>query len=131
MKTKPFDIKKAKAGNPVCTRDLRPVRIVCYDRADGIRNNNIVALVTETDGSETAFYYNQDGTFVGGDNRHAADLQLAATEHTAWINIYKYPDESFVETGMVTYESEEEAKRHAMKDEEHAYIDTVKISWYE
>ena len=114
MKTKPFDIEKAKAGHPVCTRDFRPVRIVCYDM---------------TDGSEAAYVYKHDGTFLGCYNSHAADLQLAATRHTAWINIYKYPDTPFVETGRCIYESKEEAKSHAMTDEEHAYIDTVQITW--
>jgi hypothetical protein len=28
---KEFDLELAKAGHPVCTRDGKPVRIVCFD----------------------------------------------------------------------------------------------------
>ena len=131
MKTKPFDIKKAKAGNPVCTRDLRPARIICYDSKDGLGNEYLIVLVTDAEGFETPNIYERDGKCLGDDGRGNSGLMLIAHEHTAWINIYKYPDESFVETGRCTYDTEEEAKRHAMKDEEDAYIDTVKITWYE
>ena len=39
----PFDLKAAKAGKPVCTRDGRMVRILCFDRQ--YEDYNIVALV--------------------------------------------------------------------------------------
>lgn len=131
MNTKPFNIEKARAGNPVCTRDLRPARIVCDNMSDGISKDNILALVSETDGSETAYAYNRDGTFMGAGEQHRLDLMLATTKKSGWINIYKYQDEPFVETGLCVYESEEEAKTHAMTDEEDAYIATVKIEWEE
>ncbi len=131
MKTKPFNIDQARAGHPVCTRDLRPVRIVCYDMTDGISKDNILALVSETDGSETAYAYNRDGTFMGAGEQHRLDLQLAKTKKSGWINIYKYPEVSFVETERCIYESEEDAKLHAMIDEEDAYIASVPITWEE
>ena len=28
---KPFDLQAAKSGKPVCTRDGRKVRIICFD----------------------------------------------------------------------------------------------------
>ena len=28
---KPFDLEKAKAGSPVCTRSGEKVRIICFD----------------------------------------------------------------------------------------------------
>lgn len=40
---KPFDLKKAKKGKPVCTRDGRKARIICFDRDWDAR---IVALVS-------------------------------------------------------------------------------------
>lgn len=132
MNTKPFNIAKARAGHPVCTRDLRPVRILCYDRSDGYDKDNIVALIKETDDSEYPRVYNSDGSLVGLSGETTKDdLVLATTKKSGWINIYKYPDRPYVETGMATYGSEEEAKSHAVKDEEYAYIDTVQITWEE
>ena len=132
MNTKPFNIEKARAGHPVCTRDLRPVRILCYDRSDGYAKDNIVALVKETDDCEYPCVYNSDGSLLGLNGETTKDdLMLATTKKSGWINIYKYQDESFVETGRCTYESKEEAKAHAMTDEEDAYIDTVQITWEE
>ena len=43
---KPFDIELAKAGYPVCTRDGRPVRILCFDRKS-VDGYSILALVDE------------------------------------------------------------------------------------
>ena len=131
MKTKPFDIDKAKAGNPVCTRDLRPARIICYDQRDGLGNEYLTVLVSDADGYEMAYTYRKDGTFGVDDNRRNFDLMLVSSEHTAWINIYKYQGKSFFESGRCTYESEEEAKRHAHDGFQCTYIDTVKITWYD
>lgn len=39
---KEFDLEKAKAGHPVCTRDGKEARILCFDR---IGHRPIVALV--------------------------------------------------------------------------------------
>ena len=42
---KEFDIELAKQGHPVCTRDGRKVRVLCYDALteDGMAPNPIVA----------------------------------------------------------------------------------------
>ena len=40
---KPFDLEAARSGKPVCTRDGRKVRILCFDRQ--YEDYNIVALV--------------------------------------------------------------------------------------
>lgn len=42
---KPFNLKQAQAGAQVCTRDKRPVRILCYDKIGGFP---IIALVLNT-----------------------------------------------------------------------------------
>ena len=59
LNLKPFDIQKAREGKPVCTRDGRKARIVCFDRVDA---KPILALVRSTDGKgEDVFDY-----FVNG-----------------------------------------------------------------
>lgn len=50
MDMHPFDLEAAKHGQPVCTRDGRKVRIICFD-AIGYRQP-IIALVTNFDGKE-------------------------------------------------------------------------------
>lgn len=37
---KPFDIELAKQGKPVCTRDGRPVKILCYDFITSVKYSN-------------------------------------------------------------------------------------------
>lgn len=131
MKTKPFKIDQARAGHPVCTRDLRPVRIVCYDMSDGISKDNILALVSETDGSETAYAYNRDGTFMGAGEQHHLDLQLATVKKSGWINICHHHglDENIAERYI--WDTEGEAKRHDSNDPSVEILATVKIEWEE
>lgn len=54
---KPFDLEAAKAGKPVCTRDGRPARIICFDRVD---EYPILALV-KNNGKENVYYYRNSG----------------------------------------------------------------------
>lgn len=55
---KSFDLNAAKAGKPICTRDGRKARIVCFDKNNLLP---IVALVTGGDGLETVFQYHPNG----------------------------------------------------------------------
>lgn len=48
MDLTPFDIDKAKAGEPVITREGRPVKILCFDRK---HNTPIVGLITRNNGA--------------------------------------------------------------------------------
>ena len=43
-KFKPFDLEQAKAGKPVCTRDGRKARIICFDTKT-LGDYPIIALV--------------------------------------------------------------------------------------
>lgn len=55
---KEFNLEAAKSGKPVCTRDGRKARIICFDKED-IRP--IVALIKSDKGGESAYYYYTDG----------------------------------------------------------------------
>lgn len=57
LNLKPFDLEAAKAGKPVCTRDGRKARIICFD----LKNDEypIVAAV-ENDSSETLFFLHNE-----------------------------------------------------------------------
>lgn len=65
---KPFDIEAAKNGAKVETRDGMAVRIICYDKVDGIYP--ILALVNNV-GYETCNGYTPDGKlFCSGPGEH-------------------------------------------------------------
>lgn len=51
---KSFSLEAAKQGKPVCTRDGRKARIICFDRCS---NKPIVALVTTDDREYLTEYY--------------------------------------------------------------------------
>lgn len=84
-KFKPFDLEVAKAGNPVCTRDGREARIICFDR---IGNLPIIALVKNREGETVYYYYNN-----GRDNKENVekdyDLLMKPIIKTGWINVHK------------------------------------------
>lgn len=47
---KPFDLNAAKAGKPVCTRDGRKARIICFNTKT-LCDYPIIALVENADNS--------------------------------------------------------------------------------
>lgn len=60
---KSFDLEAAKNGAPVCTRDGKPARIICFDRKS-TSNFPIIALVRFTDGiEEQVIRFTKDGKF--------------------------------------------------------------------
>ena len=58
LNLKPFDIQKAREGKPVCTKDGRKARIICFDRNDLYP---IVALIECEDGKEIIGAYSKEG----------------------------------------------------------------------
>lgn len=73
---KEFDLEKAKVGHPVCTRDGKEARILCFDR---IGHHPIVALVKEA-GDETIFSYNKKGRFSNDGRGCMCDLFMKAVK---------------------------------------------------
>ena len=62
LNLKPFDIQKAREGKPVCTRDGRKARILCYDLKGA--EYPIVAAVEKRDSfAESVFSYDKNGRF--------------------------------------------------------------------
>ena len=117
LNLKPFDIQKAREGKPVCTRDRRKTRIICFDSNGG---RPIVALVTECDDEEEIPYkYHCDGSYncqsIPSDN----DLMMLPEKKEGWVNVYKER----------CYESKKEAIRHIAPGTH--YIGTIKVEWEE
>ena len=114
---KPFDLEAAKAGKPVCTRDGRKARIICFDRDWDMQ---IVALVSDPFG-ELVKYYWSNGK-VDYDEQNDDDLIMLSEKKEGWVNIYAL---------NTCYSSKEEAEANIDRDYEHEYVRTVKISWEE
>ena len=130
---KPFDLEAAKAGKPVCTRDGRKARIICFDRIDA---KPILALVPSTDGKgEDVFDYFVSGKRIANSLESDLDLMMLPEKKEGWVNVYKRENEYICEnecnvsTGIAVYKSEGEAKRNIDKNE--IYVNTIKISWEE
>lgn len=89
LNLKPFDLEAAKAGKPVCTRDGRKARIICFDakRKDG---KNIMALIPskEYPGFEDLVAYPNNGNYHGG-HENDGDLMMLPEKKEGWIIIHK------------------------------------------
>lgn len=83
---KEFNLKLAKEGFPVCTRDGRKARIICYN-AKTASNYNIIALIKSEDGFEYPFYFRNNGECNIGQEEY--DLMMSSVKHKSWIVVYK------------------------------------------
>lgn len=101
---KPFDLEAAKRGEPVQTRDGRPVRIVCWDM---IGDYPIVALVLENnDGDlfEDTIIYTIDGRCFSC-STSVNDLFMAPTTRKVWRVIYRDADNNAAQRDFETREA--------------------------
>ena len=124
QKMKPFDLEAAKAGKPVCTRDGRKARIICFD-AKCIKP--IVALIQGSDNPEQIEYYTENGVFSNGGTGKNRDLMILLEKKEGWVNIYGEEKERYCSN--VIYSSKEEALNISKQLKEH--ITTIKIEWKE
>lgn len=120
LNLKEFNLEAAKAGKPVCTRDGRKARIICFDAKC---NKPIVALIYDCN-KETVFQYLENGRFFV-DQIDKYDLMMLHQKKEGWINIYK----DFEDTVCCAYLTKEDAlKNRSIED---GYITTIKIEWEE
>lgn len=126
LKLKPFNLEAAKQGKPICTRNGRKVRIICFNRKfyhDGY-NYPIVAMVNDND-NELIHAYTQDGLLVGN-MEGELDLMMFSEKKEGWINIYSYSKKNKNICSFI-FNSKEEALENTIPN----LIDTVKIEWEE
>ena len=120
LNLKEFDLEAAKAGKPVCTRDGRKARIICFD-AKG--NNPIVALIYDCKKEIVLQYLENGRSFV--DEISNYDLMMLTKKKEGWVNIYK----DFEDTVCCVYPPEKEALEDGETEKD--YITTIKIEWEE
>ena len=120
---KPFSLEATKAGKPVCTRDGRKARIICFDYNGETGDYPIVALVHYNKGNkcyERVLKYTSDGVFNKyGDCQHNYDLMMLPEKKEGWYNVYK----------SCIYSTKEEAERVGKTNCN--FIKTIKVEWEE
>lgn len=117
---KPFSLEAAKQGKPVCTRDGRNARIICFDRCS---NKPIVALVT-TDDREYLTEYYCDGR-ISHNSAENNDLMMLPEKKEGWVNVYN-------NLGIITFSSKlYNTKEEAIMGRGVNCVDTVKVEWEE
>lgn len=121
---KKFNLQEAKAGKPVCTRDGKNARIICFDRKN-LDNYPIVALV-DNNGYEAHYYYTNKGNFKSY-AEDSLDLFMAPEKHVGWVNIYGGERGDRLPSNI--FNTEEEAV--AIGKDYRTYITTTKIEWEE
>ena len=119
---RPFNLEKAKEGKPVCTRDGRPVRIICYDQNNTYK---LIALVCGEDGHEVAYSYTETGRWRN-DQESLIDLFMVEPKrYEGYVNIL-YGDKAmpFI-MGAAIFKSYEDAIDEGKKRDD--YATTIKI----
>ena len=120
---KPFDLEAAKQGKPVCTRDGRKARILCFDRFCCDEISTIVACVLSKDGKdENVIIYSSDGFMVDKQHPCADDLMMLPEKKEGYANIYRSQIYD-------TLERAKEAYKRTCNDDN--YLQTIKIEWAE
>ena len=123
---KPFNIELATAGHPVCTRNGRKVRILCYDR-DNRQLRCIVALVTEPNGLEEIYTYTLKGQ-INNNEKSDHDLVMAPERKIGWVNLISTEDGPYIYCAKI-YPTEIEAVTDVLDVKD--YITTIQINWEE
>ena len=123
LNLKPFDLEAARSGKPVCTRDGRKARIICFDSKNDPRRP-IVALVEHND-NELLYEYTIKGReyFSHISTTGTSDLMMLPEKEEGWVNVYK--------GGLLDTKSYNTKKEAFDKASPNGYITTVRIEWEE
>lgn len=119
LNLKPFNLEAAKSGKPVCTRDGRKARIICFDKK--CLDEQILIVLVDYGKEESIYFYTTDGKCI--DDFSSFDLMMLPEKKEGWVNIYR---------GQVynAFEKAEEARKIAEHGGDN-YLKTIKINWEE
>ena len=126
-KLKPFDLQAAKSGKPVCTRDGRKARIICFDRKD---NTPIVALIESVNHAEILQCVHNNGKCFHYDTSNN-DLMMLSEKKEGWVNVYRDCDGANITKDDNIYSSKDAAIASAQIIDRDNYVATTIIKWEE
>lgn len=114
---KEFDIEAAKVGKPVCTRDGRKARIICFDKKG---DHPIIALIMDEEREiESIGRYFENGHLIFENVENRSDLMMLPEKKEGWVHIRK---------DIALYETMEEAERTRNGNDNYV---SVKVEWEE
>ena len=119
LNLKPFDIQKAREGKPVCTRDGRNARIICFDVKGSMYP--IIALIEESEGEKLCSYM-PNGRSYKNEKECIDNLMMLPEKKEGWANIYRSQIYDTLERATEAY------KRTCNDDN---YLQTIKIEYEE
>ena len=125
LNLKEFNLEAAKAGKPVCTRDGRKARIICFDAKS---EQPIIALVEDNHFGEIITQHHENGAISESETRTSnSDLMMLPEKKEGWVNVYKGID------GVTFSKHPYTSKDEAIKKSGILFgrIDTIKVSWEE
>ena len=85
---KPFNLEASRSGKPVCTRDGRKARIICFDKKDEDNIYPIVCLVQDGE-TESLGIFMKDGHSLVDVEETPSDLMMLPEKKEGWAVIYK------------------------------------------
>ena len=85
LNLKPFDIQKAREGKPVCTRDGKKVRIICFDKQEGFPIIALVETKVNDRVSEEIALFDINGRAVSDDIDSKLDLMMSTEKKEGWV----------------------------------------------
>lgn len=121
LNLRPFDLEAAKAGKPVCTKDGRKARIICFDRN---WEYPIVALIECENGEEMISACDKDGKARIYETQ-GTDLMMLPEKKEGWVNLCKNNSGDTLAVGV--FPNREEAVSNCPP----SYLCTIKIEWEE
>ena len=129
---KEFDYEKAKAGAPICTRDGRPARIICWDADITYKGHKYPIVAITPTGDEN--YPNQLESYDEGGTcaypvKSPKDLMMAPTKQEGWL--YLYHDGPEVCTSHCVFRTKEDASKAAREIVRDGETQIIKIEWEE
>ena len=131
LNLKPFDLEKAKQGKPVCTRDGKKVRIICFDKQEGFPIIALVETKVNDRVSEEIALFDINGRAVSDDIDSKLDLMMSTEKKEGWVNVYRDCDGVNITKDDNIYSSKDAAISSAQIIDRDNYAATTIIKWEE
>ena len=125
---KKFDLEKAKAGEPICTREGTMARIIDSNIDSDVYPIAVAYRTTKNPNSEERVEtYTREGYRLQNQSEDPLDLFMAPQQCKRWMNVYRDITKEEPYSFGAPQLSKETAE--ALGCDDPAYIATVEIRW--